>query len=547
MNKKVTSYQLPVDSKPNRRKILLVTGNWPLVTLSLLCSCSLAPDFKAPDLHVPDTFKEHEALDVKTKWQPAKPLDKEDRGQWWKIFGDEKLNDLEKQAQEANQSLKIAAARVIESRATAESNSPSFLPDFNVGGNAVRAKSASTSGVGFGQPAVNQKPYTLYNAQGTVSYEADLFGSIRDNYKAFSFDADAEEAAYRSALLALQADVAQNYFLLRALDSERQLLRDTVKIRDEANHIMQHKFDVGAAGLQDLTRTQSEQAEAKAELIALDRQRATLEHALAVLLGKMPSEFTFAESSLIGVPPAIPAGLPSSLLERRPDIVAAESGMEAANRRIGAARAAFFPSLSLTAFGGFQSTELSNVFKWSSRSWALGQTAGSAITMPIFDSGRNLSRLDLAHASYDEAVANYRQQVLLAFRDVEDNLTNQRLLADQSQQQDAAEAASSITTSVIQKRYNEGDIDFFEVVNAQRDSLAAGRAAVQIRGQRFVTTIALIRAIGGGWEAPTTPESPKTETPTETPAETPKAPDTKDAKPADTTPPPIKSGSINRR
>ena len=477
-----------------------------------LSACSLAPNFKLPDMKLPDAYKEQSAQSdadkaiKKGNWMEAKSLAREDRGQWWKIFADPKLDELQQQAQDANQNLKVAAARVIESRETAESKTPSILPDLDIGGNAVRAKSASTSGVGFGQPAVNQKPYTLYSATGTLSYEVDLFGAVRDNYKSYSFDADAEAAAYKSTLLALQADVAQNYFSLRALDSERQLLRDIVKTRDEAQRIMQHKFEVGEAGQQDLTRTISELASSKAELLSLDRARATSEHALAVLLGKLPEEFSFPESTLIGIPPAIPAGIPSSLLQRRPDIASAQSTMAAANARIGVARAAFLPSISLTTNGGFQSTELSDLFKWSSRSWALGQVAGSAISMPIFDSGRNLSRLDIAHAQYDEAVANYRQQVLVAFRDVEDSLTSQQLLALQSEQQDKAAAASSLTTQVVEKRYHEGDVDFFQVVDAQRDSLAANRAAVQIRGQRFIATVNLIRALGGGWDNIERPE-----------------------------------------
>ena len=475
-------------SKVVSRKSLVVsmlTNDYRLTTIllsTILSSCSLAPDFTLPDVQPPAAYKES-------------------RGQWWKIFGDEKLNDLEQQAQDANQSLKATAARVLEARALAESNSPSILPDLDIGGNAVRSETGGASLAAFGFPSHGPlHPYNLYTGQGTLSYEADLFGSIRDNYKAYSLDADAEAAAYQSALLALEADVAQNYYSLRALDAERQLLRDTVTIRDEANRIMQHKFDVGEVGQQDFTRTQSELAAAKADLISLDRNRSTLEHALAVLIGKMPAEFSFAESPLANVPPEIPPGLPSTLLERRPDISAATASMQAANLRIGVARAAFFPSLSLTAIGGFQSTTLSNLFHWSSRTWALGQTAGTALTMPIFDSGRNLDRLDEAHAAYDESVANYRQQVLVAFRDVEDNLAAQHFLADQSEQQDKAATASSLTTKVITERYQAGDIDFFQVVDAERDSLAAGRAAVQIRGQRFLATIGLIRALGGGWD-----------------------------------------------
>jgi len=526
MRKNVTGCSLLVARQTGKKLFyLLATSNWQLATLLLLSACSLAPDFKVPETQTPDVYNESglpTSTEPKCHWQEAKSLTKEDRGQWWKIFEDTQLNELEKQAQDANQDLKMAAARVVGARATAESNSLSYLPDFDIGANAVRAKSPSTAGVGFGIPAVQTKPYTLYNAGGTLSYEADLFGSIRDNYKAYSFDADAQDAAYKSTLLALQADVAQNYFTLRALDSERQLLRDTVTMRAEAQRIMQHRFDLGDVGQQDLSRTQSDLASTKADLLSLDRQRTVSEHALAVLLGKLPEQFSFADAPLASVPPAIPPGLPSSLLLRRPDIASAEATMAAANARISVARAAFFPTIALTASGGFQSTSLSSLFNWPNRTWALGQTLGNAITMPIFDSGHNLDRLDLAHAQYDEVVANYRQQVLVAFRDVEDNLTAQHLLSDQSDQQNKAAVATQMATDVLQKRYHEGDVDFFQVIEAQRDSLAAARAALQLRGQRFVTTVGLIRALGGGWEEakadqPTTteaaPEIPPIETP----------------------------------
>jgi len=494
-----------------------------MLTLGLiLSSCSLAPDFMVPETAVPEAYKED--AELKGKWKEVAPLEQADRGQWWKIFGDEKLDALEAEALAANQSLKAASARVEQSRAIADAAAASFLPNIDIGANAVRAKPGNASVAAFGGPSgVKLKPYTLYSAQGVVSYEADLFGRVRDSYHALESDAVAQEAAYRSAILALQADVAQNYYSLRALDAERQLLRDTAAMRSEGLRIMQRRYDLGAAGEEDFSRSQADVAAIKAELLALDQQRARMEHALAVLLGKLPSEFTLEEAPLSALPPAIPAGLPSTLLQRRPDIAAAASSMAAANDRIGVARAAFFPIISLTASGGFESLELSDLFRWSSRTWALGQVAGSAITMPIFDSGRNLARLDVAHSAYEEAVANYRQQVLVAFRDVEDELAAQRLLAEQSAQTDMAAATSGVTTALTERRYEAGDTNYFEVVNTQRNSLAAERAAVQTRGQRFLTTIALIRALGGGWDepAPAAEAPPEEKTPEITPLASP--------------------------
>ncbi len=475
-----------------------------LLSLILLCGCSLAPDFKPPLIVLPSSFKE-EKTDIETKkegvWREAKPLEAVDRGEWWKIFGDPALDALEKQAETANPSLKAAASRVEAARATVRAEASTFLPKIELGGNSVRAQPSSAGVAAFGgNPSAKLKPYTLYSAQGAATYEADLFGRVRDNEKALHFDAQAEEAMYRSVLLALQADVAQHYFSLRALDTERALLRDTIVIRSEAARIMQKRYDVGSVGEPDLRRTQGELATIQAELAVLDRHRANLEHALAVLLGKIPSSFTFAEVPLGHLPPEIPGGLPSTLLERRPDIAAAQAAMAAANRRIGVARTAFFPILVLTVSGGYQSTNLSDLLLWSNHTWALGQLAGSALSWTIFDNGRNLARLDVADARYQESIANYRETVLVAFRDVENTLSDQRLLADQSQQFEAAAAAAKRTTELIQIRYDSGDINYFEVVDAQRNSLTAERSAVQTRGNRFLATIALIRALGGGWE-----------------------------------------------
>lgn len=479
------------------KKIMLA-----LAATSALSACSLAPDFVMPKTDVPAAYKEEaDAKEKKGEWKEAASLEKTDRGQWWRIFGDEKLNELEKQAADANQSLKAAASRVVEARANARANAPSYLPDLDLGGNAVRTQPASATLAAFGgTPGTKLKPYTLYNAQGVASYEVDLFSRVRDNYKALERDADAQQAAYQTTLLALQADVAQNYFALRELDAERKLVRETVGVRTESARILTSRFNHGDVSAQDKSRGDADLASVQADLLVLERQRAVFEHAMAVLLGKMPSEYSFAEAPLDIVPPSIPAGLPSTLLERRPDVASAQASMMAANLRIGVARTAFFPSINLTASGGFESVGLGELFQWSNRTWALGQLAGAALSIPVFHNGRDLAGLDFAHAQYDESVATYRQQVLVAFRDVEDNLSGQKLLALQSEQSDIAAHASTRTMELTRRRYDEGDVDYFQVVNDQRDSLAAERAALQTRGQRFQTTVALIRALGGGWD-----------------------------------------------
>ncbi len=472
-------------------------------TAVLIAGCSLAPEFELPSLAMPSMFKEDASrahIVEGVYWKQAEHLEQSDRGEWWKVFGQAQLDYLQKQALENNQTLQAAMARLDQARAQARIAGADFLPRIDAGANALRAQASSNSSAAA-LNAGNSAPYSSIAAQGVVSYEADLFGRVRDTDRAARFDADAQEAAYRSVLLALQADVAQNYYALRALDSERQLLRDTVKLRQEAARIMQRRFDEGDVGMADLTRIQSDLASVEAELIALDRARSALENALAVLLGQMPSSFSFAEAPLMEeVPPKIPPGLPSALLQRRPDIATAQFNMASANARIGAARAAFFPQLFLTASGGFEAATVGDLFEWSSRTWALGQLAGMALNMPIFDGGRNQAGVDAAQARYAESIANYKQQILTAFRDVEDNLSAQRLLVEQQVKQRQAAATSKQTTDVTQKRFDEGDVDYFQVVDAQRVSLAAERAAVQIQGQRMIAAVELIRALGGGWQ-----------------------------------------------
>jgi multidrug efflux system outer membrane protein len=486
-----------------------------LTSTVLLAACSLAPDFEIPETKTPPTFKEQSAETLKGEWKEAKPLEATDRGLWWKIFGDEQLSGLEMEAAAANPSLKAAAARVEQARATVRANNSTIFPQIDIGAGATRSQPSSANVAAFGgNPNTRLNPYTTYAAGAQASYEVDLFGRVRDTESAYESEADAQAALYKSTLLALQADVAQQYFTLRSLDAERALLRDTVKVRAEAQRIMQKRVDAGESGEVDVSRTQTDLSGAQAELLMLDRTRAMYEHALAVLLGKNPSEFTFAEAPLADVPPQVPAGVPSTLLARRPDISAAVSAMQAANKRIGVARTAFLPRLVLSASAGVESLRLSDLFMWSSRTWTLGQLAGDALSMTVFDSGRNIARVDAADAAYKETAANYRQQVLNAFRDAEDALVAERLLAEQAMKTQESAVAASRTTELVQKRYDEGDVSYFEVVDAQRNSLAAGRANVQTRGQRFIATITLIRALGGSWD-----ELPvvKTETPAEAP------------------------------
>ena len=456
-----------------------------------------------PENKLPEQYKEQIASEMVGEWKEITLQPAEHRGQWWKIFEDSALDELQTRALANNPSLKVAAARVDQARAQARAVASTLLPTLQAGGNAVRAKSASAGNVAFGGATNDLKPYNLYGAGATLTYEVDLFARILDSERALEFETDAQDALYRSTLLALQADVASTYFTLRALDAERLLLRDTVAVRKEAARIMARRFEVGTVGEQDLRRTEADLAQAKAELLTVDRARAGYENALAVLLGELPSSFSFPEASIVMRPPQIPAGLPSTLLARRPDVDQAVATMQAANRRIGAARAAFFPSLSLTSNFGYESASLADLFKWSSRNWALGQVGGSALAMTIFDSGRTIARVDSAQAVYEQALETYRAQVLVAFADVENALAAQRLLAESQQQLAAAAEATRRTLDLTRKRYDQGDVSYFEVADADRQALAASRAAIAAQGARMNAAVTLIRALGGGWEEET--------------------------------------------
>jgi multidrug efflux system outer membrane protein len=453
----------------------------------VLAGCSLAPKFESPQVETPAQFKELTPAE-RGQWKTAQPAEAQPRGEWWKAFNDPALDQLELEAVAANQNLKVAAARVSQARALVGVANAERVPQVNAGFGPSRIKPS-------GAPAT-----TTWRGLVTASYEVDLFGRISDGVNAARSDYEGIQAAFQSVQLALQADVAQTYFALRQTDEELALLRDTLKLREDSVRLLQRRFDLGEINELDLSRAKTELATARSDSIALERQRAQLEHGLAVLLGKAPAVFGLAAAPLATVLPVIPAGLPSSLLERRPDVAAASRGMAAANARIGVAKAAFFPVLRLTAQGGYESGELNDLFKWSSRTWALGPLFGTILTMPIIDGGRNQANLERSYAVLEESVASYRQQVLVAFSEVEDNLVNVRTLDDQGQATRDAVASASRAFTIAQARYRAGATGYLDVIDSQRSLLSVQRLETQIKGARATSTVALIRALGGGWD-----------------------------------------------
>jgi multidrug efflux system outer membrane protein len=308
------------------------------------------------------------------------------------------------------------------------------------------------------------------------------------------------EALYRSVLLALQADVAKNYFELREYDNQLRLFRRTVTLRENTLKLVEGRFKEGDISELDLSRARNELSTARADSEGIARLRATSEHSLAVLLGKSPADFDFPDSPIEPIATQVPIGLPSALLERRPDIAAAERAMAAANAQIGLAKSAFFPRLNINAAAGFESSSLGNLFDWSTRSFLLGPLTGTALTLPIFDGGRRKADLASARARYDEQVAKYREQVLVAFREVEDNLADLRLLDDQKGNQSEAVAASIRTERLSKTQYEEGQISYLEVIDAQRQVLQTELQLSRLTGTQAIATVSLIRALGGGWD-----------------------------------------------
>ena len=455
----------------------------PLVAALVLAGCASVQTIEpvaAPA--APAAFKELDG-----RWTQAQPAEAQARGEWWKAFGDPVLDDLIVRADRNSTSVQLAAARLNQARALLRAADADRLPQVGVAAGASRGNTAN--------PGV---PSTLLTAGASVAWEADVFGRLAKASQAAALDAQASEALLQSTRLLVQSDVARAYFALRALDSERALVRQTVDAYRDTLRLTERRYQAGDVAELDLARVQTEVASTQSQALALDRQRAEVEHALAVLLGELPSQFglkALGDAEWNGALPIVPPGVPSTVLTRRPDVAAAQSSMLAAQKRVGVAQAAWFPDLSLTANGGFASSELGDLFKWSARSWGIG----ALLSLPLFDGGRREAGVKGANAQWDAAAAGYREQVLVAFRDVEDQLSALRLLADQAGAQKQAVDAASRATVLSTSRYRNGYVSQLELLDARRSELANRRQALQVRAAQYQATVGLIRALGGGW------------------------------------------------
>ncbi len=452
----------------------------PLVMALVLAGCATSAVVDTSNVPAaPTAFKESAAA------VSANPTAPQVQGLWWKVFADPVLDGLIDKANGNNNSVQVAAGRLAQARALAGQVDANRFPQIGVGAGATRQRNSTTGNVA----------QTVVSAGANLSYEVDLFGKLSGASNAASLDAASREALLRSTQLLVQADVAQTYLSLRALDTERELVRGTLLAYQNTLRLTEVRFREGDVAELDVARVRSEAASTESEALALDQRRAVLEHALAVLVGEVASNFAVAPTAWSTALPVIPAGVPSTVLTRRPDIAAAQNTMQAAQARVGVAKTAWFPTFSLTANGGYAAPDIKDLFKLSTQAWGVG----ALLSLPIFDGGRREAGVQGANADLSIALANYREQVLVAFRDVEDQLAALRLLADQSEAQSRSVDASSRATLLSGSRYRNGYVSQLELLDAQRSELRNRRQALQVKSAQYLATVGLIRALGGGW------------------------------------------------
>jgi NodT family efflux transporter outer membrane factor (OMF) lipoprotein len=470
------------------------TGNFfALAALSsaLLCGCAAGPDYVRPAVHAPDSYKEMAG------WKAAEPRDAEPKGDWWEAFLDPVLSGLLQQVTVSNQTLAAAEAQYRQARALAQGARAQLFPVVSADVNLGRSRAASTGTSSTASRGVLNTHSTSLDA----TWEPDIWGRVRRLIEADVASAQASAGDLEAAKLSLQSELAQNYFQLRALDTQRQLFEDTVKAFQTSLRLTQNRYEAGVVARADVVQALAQLKTTQSQALDIEVQRAQLEHAIAVLIGRPPSEFSLARAPLNAVPPPAPPGLPSTLLERRPDIAAAERRMAAANAQIGVAQSAYFPALSLTASTGYQSTHLANWFNAPARFWSLG----AALAQTLFDGGARAAQSAQAMAAYDAQVANYRQTVLTGFREVEDNLAALRILEEAAAVQAEAVDASRLSVALAINQYKAGTVSYLNVVTAQATALGNERTAADLLNRRLAANVLLIRALGGGWHAASLP------------------------------------------
>ena len=461
--------------------------------IALLSGCTVGPDYVAPTAPQASSYKES------GPWKKGEPRDDISKGNWYTVFHDDKLNALESEATNNSQTLRAAVAKVSESRAVARQAEAAFFPTVNFEADGSRQRTSPNNGQLDAQSGSQGRSYTFNSATVVpfdLSYEVDLWGKVRRAFEASGDQAQASLADFENVLLTLKADVATQYYAVRTADSQIDVQNRNIQYYQQNLDLTNSRFTGGISTQLDVEQSKATLAAAQAQLATLKEQRAQFEHALAVLCGQTPESFKIAYHPLNTRLPAIPRGMPSDLLERRPDVAAAERRVAAQNAEIGVAISAYFPSVHLTGQTGLDSGDLGMLFNWESRIWSYGPN----IQFPIFEGGQISANVKQQRAAYEENVANYRQSVLVAFQDVEDSLSNLRYLSQQAEAENRAYEAYKKALDLTNSRYTTGLVSYFDVIQAQGLELGAEQATVQIEGNRIASTIQLIKALGGGWE-----------------------------------------------
>jgi multidrug efflux system outer membrane protein len=472
----------------------------PLVNASLLVAvllaifsvgCTVGPGYKRPTAQVPDTWK------GEGPWQTAAPKDAIPKGTWWQVFHDAPLDQLEEELLKANQSLVAARDRLSEARSQAKIASSAYFPTVSAdpsGGRQRLSGNRPLSGATVPLTPVTQNVFTV---PFSVSYEFDLFGRVRRNLEAANASLQGSAADLENVRLVLTAELAADYFNLRELDREAEVVRQSVEIQQKGLDLVNHRHEGGVANGLEVAQQAALLDSTATQLQLVLQQRAQFEHAIAVLTGKSASVFSVAEAPFDAAPPVIPTGVPSEILERRPDVATSERQMAFENAQVGIAMTAFYPHITLDGTGGWQSRDIATLVNAPSAMWAIG----GDLLQPIVNGGRNRANLALTRATYDESVSNYREAVLVAFQQVEDGLSGLALLDLAAKSQDKAVADSRHALDLANSRYKGGVTTYLDVITAQSTLLANERLATQLLGQQMVTSVFLVKALGGSWDA----------------------------------------------
>jgi NodT family efflux transporter outer membrane factor (OMF) lipoprotein len=466
---------------------------WLLACLVTMASgCMVGPNYKRPAAPQTPAYKEP----LPDGWKEAQPNDAAIRGKWWEIYNDPQLNALEEQVNLSNQNVLAAEANFRAARSAIRVARAGLYPTVTVGPSVGVGQSASST-IGGGRAPIA----ALFDLSATPTWTADIWGSVRRSVRANEATAQADFALLENALLSYQSELAQDYFDLHGTDGDIDLLDRTTKSYEEYLTLTQNRYKAGVASGGDVAQAQTQLDTTRAQLVDLGVARAQFEHAIAILTGKPPSALTVPAALLKTPPPPVPLELPSTLLERRPDIAAAERTVAAANEQIGIAIAAFYPTLTLSASGGFEATNIAKWFSLPNRFWSLG----AGMSQVVFEGGKRRAEVSMTEAQYDSTVASYRQAVLTAFQQVEDNLAALRILAEEAIAVDRAVKAAEDSLAIATYQYKAGTVNYLQVITAQAAALVNERSAVDLLTRRLTSSVLLVQALGGGWDSKNIP------------------------------------------